>query len=180
MNGIEMIKTRRSIRKFTDEKVAREVIENIMETARFTQSWKNTQTARFTFVQNEEMIGRIANEGVNGFIYNIKTLQNAKNVAVLSYVTGVSGMGEEEYATSKGGEWEVFDAGIACQTFTLAAHAEGIGTCVMGIIDDSKIGEIIGLSAGQKVGALIVFGHPAQEGREPQRLTVDELTTFIS
>lgn len=182
MNGTELITGRRSIRKYKDELVSREVINAIMEEAKFTQSWKNLQIARFTFVQDADTIEKLAKDGVNDFIYNVKTLQKAKNVLVLSFVKGKSGKlsdEDEDYATSKGNEWEVFDAGIACQTFALAAYNHGIGTCVMGIIDDKNIAQIVNLPEEETVAALITFGIPAEEGRATPRLSVDELCRFI-
>lgn len=180
MQAIEMIKGRRSIRKYKDQIVTREDINNIMEATRFTQSWGNTQVARFTFVQNEEIIKKLAHDGVKGFIYNVGTLKTAKNVMVLSFVQGKSGKLEpDSYATNKENEWEIFDAGIACQTFALAAHANGVGTCVMGIIDDKAIAEIIGLPSDQTVAALVTFGYPDEEVLDTKRLSVEELTTFI-
>ena len=77
-------------------------------------------------MDDEEIIRKLAINGVTGLVYNIKILENAKGVTVLSFVKGKSGkLDKEEYVTEKGSVWEVFDAGIACQTFCLAAHAMG-------------------------------------------------------
>lgn len=182
MNATDLITKRRSIRKYKEETVTRDIINAIMEEAKFTQSWKNLQIARFTFVQDESIIEKLAKDGVNDFIYNVKTLQKAKNVLVLSFVKGKSGKlddKDEEYATSKGNDWEVFDAGIACQTFALAAYNHGVGTCVMGIIDDENIAKIVNLPEDEKVAALITFGYPSEEGRPTPRLSIDELCRFM-
>ena len=148
MDAIEMIKERRSIRKFKDKKVDREIMREIVDISRWAPSWVNYQIARYTLVDDEEIIKKLATEGVNGFVYNIDTLKNAKGVAILSFVKGKSGkldLEKDDYATSKANVWEVFDAGIACQTFCLAAHAKGIGTCIMGVIDEKSISKIINL-----------------------------------
>lgn len=180
MNANEMITGRRSIRKYEDKFVSKEDINAIMEEARFTQSWGNTQVARFTFVQDEEVIKKLAHDGVKGFVYNVDTLKKAKNVMVLSFVEGKSGkLDASGYATSKENVWEVFDAGIACQTFALTAYAHGVGTCVMGVIDDKKIAEIVNLPENETVAAMITFGYPAEKGNPTTRLTVEELCRFI-
>lgn len=180
MNTNEMITGRRSIRKYKEELVSREDIQAIMEEARFTQSWGNTQVARFTFVQDPTVIEKLAHDGVKGFVYNVDTLKKAKNVLVLSFVEGKSGkLDETGYATSKENVWEVFDAGIACQTFCLTAFAHDVGTCVMGVIDDKKIGEIVGLPKEETVAAMITFGYPDEKGNPTTRLSVDELCRFI-
>ncbi len=181
MDAIEMLKGRRSIRKYKNEVVSKEVLEEIVEVSRFSPSWANFQVARYNFVSDEKLIARIAEEGVNGFVYNQGTLKNAKNVLVLSFVKGKSGKldpDKDEYATTKSKEWEMFDTGIACQTFCLAAYEKGIGTCIFGVIDESAIADIIGLPEGETVGAIVTFGYPDEHIESSPRKSVSELTRF--
>lgn len=181
MDAITMIKERRSVRKFKNEKVDRATMKEIVSISRWAPSWGNFQVARYTLVDDEAIIKRLATKGVQGFVYNINTLKEAHGVAVLSFVKGKSGKLEgDEYATSKGNVWEVFDAGIACQTFCLAAHAKGVGTCVMGVINDESIAEIAGLPEEETVAALIVYGYEAGEHPAPTpRKDVDEIMRFV-
>lgn len=180
MDAIEAIKGRRSIRKYTDQKVDRELMAEIIDSARWAPSWGNFQVARWTLVDDPNMIGRLAADGVNGFAYNASTLINAKGVAVLSFVKGKSGkLGDEaDYSTNKNSDWEVFDAGLACQSFLLAAYAKGIGTCVLGVIDDESISKIVTLPAEETVAALIVYGYPDGKVTPPPRKKVEEIMRF--
>ncbi len=180
--GIELLKGRRSVRKYKDDIVSKDVMQKIMDATRFAPSWANYQIARFTFITNPDKISKLITDGVMDFAYNIGTLKNAKNVAILSFVKGKSGkldLEKEEFATSKAGVWEVFDAGIACQTFCLAAHAYGVGTCIMGVIDDVELAKIAELSDDETVGALIVYGYPQEEVAPTPRKEVAEITRFI-
>ena len=182
MDAIEMIKERRSIRKFKDKKVDREIMREIVDISRWAPSWVNYQIARYTLVDDEEIIKKLATEGVNGFVYNIDTLKNAKGVAILSFVKGKSGkldLEKDDYATSKANVWEVFDAGIACQTFCLAAHAKGIGTCIMGVIDVISISIIITLPQEETVAALIVYGYEDGHPSPTPRKDIDEIMRFV-
>ncbi len=182
MDAIKMLEERRSVRKFKDEVVSRQLMTEIVDIARWAPSWANFQVARYTLVDNAEKIKEIAEHGVNGFVYNARTLNNAKGVAILTYVKGKSGTkpGGEGYVTSKDGEWEIFDAGIACQTFCLAAHAKGVGTCIFGIIDDVKIAEIAGIPADETVAAIIVYGYEEGEHAQPTpRKGVEEILRFV-
>lgn len=181
MDAIEMIKERKSVRKYKDEKVSHELIKQIIEVARFAPSWANLQVARYTVIDDEEKIAKIAQEGVKGFAYNVKTLKNAKGVMVLSFVKGKSGKFDAtaDYVTSKGSSWEVFDAGIACQTFCLAAHEKGVGTCIFGVIDDEVIAEIADLPKDEAVAAIITFGLMTDEKtKDTPRLDVDKILRF--
>ncbi len=163
-----MIKERRSVRRYTDERVSREIMSEIIDTARWAPSWVNSQIVRYTIVDSEDMIADIANNAVRGFTYNTKTLSRTKGLMVLSYVTGVSGKKEEmDRAFENTNVWEMFDAGIACQTFCLAAHEKGVGTCIMGVVNQEKIAEIISLPEGERVAAVITYGYEAGEHAKP-------------
>ena len=182
MDAIEMIKERRSVRKFKNEKVDRETMREIISISRWAPSCANYQIARYTLVDDEEIIEKLATDGVKGFVYNIKTLKNAKGVAVLSFVKGKSGKLDQygDLEASNTHIWEAFDAGIACQTFCLAAHAKGVGTCIMGVIDEESISEIVGLPEEETVAALIVYGYGEGEHPAPTpRKYVEEIMRFV-
>ncbi|NOU60150.1 nitroreductase family protein [Marinifilum caeruleilacunae] len=186
MDAIKMIEERRSVRKFKDEIVDQETMKEIISHARWAPSWGNYQVARYTMVNDPEAIAKLKHDGVNDFVYNIGTLANAKNVAILSFVKGKSGKiekleledGEFNYDGSAN-SWEVFDAGIACQTFCLAAHAKGVGTTIMGVINDKAISEIIGLPEEETVAAMIVYGYPDESPKATPRKEVDEILRFV-
>ena len=180
MQTTECIKTRRSIRNFTGQAVPQEVIREVIELARFAPSWKNTQTARYYVVESAELKQQIADSCVMGFTYNTGTLTKAAAIVVLAYVEKRSGYEKDgSYTTSKEDKWEVFDAGIATQTFCLAAHEKGLGTCIMGIFEETDVAKAIGLPEGQRVGALIALGYPAEEPAAPARKEVEQLVTFL-
>ena len=180
MDAIEMIEERRSVRKYKEESVGRETMREIIDISRWAPSWGNFQVARYTLVDDKAVIKKLATDGVKGFTCNIKTLENATGVAVLSFVKGKSGkLGKEEYATSKASVWEVFDAGIACQTFCLAAHAKGGGTCIFGVIDDESISEIVGLPENETVAALIVYGWPDEIPAPTSRMETGDILRFV-
>ncbi len=185
MNAINVIKERRSVRKFKNEKVDRATMAEIVDISRWSPSWANYEIVRYTLVDDELLIKQLADNGVNDFVYNIDTLKNAKGVAVLSYVKGKSGkLGQEkgEYASKRADSWEMFDAGIACQTFCLAAHAKGIGTCIMGVINEENISEIINLPSNETVAALVVYGYPesGSNSSSSSRKSVDQLLRFTN
>ncbi len=182
MNGTEMLIERRSIRKYKDEIVSQEVMKEIVDVAKFAPSWANYQIARYNFITDEAIIRKIAEKGVNGFAYNINTLKNAKNVAVISFVHGQSGkldLANDEYTTSKSNQWEMFDAGIACQTFCLASHEKGIGTCIFGVIDDIEISKIINLPEDETVAVVVTYGYPDETISSSPRKNTEELVRFI-
>ena len=124
MEALECIKTRRSVRKFTEETVTREQLAEVVAAAAYAPSWKNTQTVRYNAVLNKEKIAALANDCMMDFAYNQKTASHAPAVVVMTSVKGRSGYERDgSFSTSKGTHWQSFDAGVAAETFCLAAHA---------------------------------------------------------
>ena len=180
MEALECIKTRRSIRKFKEEPVKRETIDAIIEVASMSPSWKNTQISRYTIVEDKSVLENIADNCVLDFEFNQKTIKRAPQLVVVSMIEKRCGYEKDgSYTTSKEDRWEMFDAGIASQTFCLAAHDLGVGTVILGIFDEAKIAEAIQLPEGQKVAALIAMGYPNQECEAPKRKTVEELVRYL-
>lgn len=64
MEALECIKTRRSIRKFTDTAVDHNTVDAIIDAARMAPSWKNTQIVRYNVIENKAILDQIANECV--------------------------------------------------------------------------------------------------------------------
>jgi len=180
MDAITMIKERRSVRNFKKETVDRGLMKEITGIASWAPSWGNFQVARYTLIDDKSIIEQLGTESVNGFVYNKNTLKEAYGVAVLSVVKGKSGkLKGDDYITSKASAWEVFDAGIACQTFCLAAHAKGVGTVIMGVIDDDSISRIAGLPEKETAAALIVYGYEEGKAESSTRKNIDEILRFV-
>ncbi len=176
MEAIECLKTRRSVRKFKEELVPKEVVEKIVDTARFAPSWKNTQVIRYTLLEDEAKIKRICDEGLLDFALNQKTVGRAKQLVIVSIKSGICGYEKDgSFSTSKEDRWEMFDAGVATQTFCLAAHAEGVGSVILGVFDEAKVGEIVELSEGEKVACILAIGYPVFAPDAPPRKEVSEL-----
>lgn len=180
MEALECIKSRRSVRKYKEEKISKETIEKIIESAAFAPSWKNTQITRYTIIENEEIKAKIAEEGVLGFTFNEKTIKRAPAIAVQSIVKGKSGFEPDgSYSTPKEDGWEMFDAGISAEAFCLAAHTYGVGTVILGYADYDMVKEILGLPENQEVVAIIAMGYHETDNPAPARLSVDELLNFV-
>lgn len=178
MNSKECIETRRSVRKFKPDAIPMEIFRELIDTVRFVPSWKNTQIARFHVITNEQLKAHIATDCVLGFSFNTKTLLNAPSIVAISYVTKRSGYERDgSFSTKKGAEWEMFDVGVAAQTFCLAAHDKGIGTCIMGIFDEDLIAEALHLPEDQKIGTIIAVGYPEEIPAVPPRKNADLLLT---
>lgn len=180
MDAITCIKHRRSIRSFQPKAVETEVITKIVEAAAYAPSWKNSQTSRYVVITDPALKSRIAAEATMGFAGNAKIIENAPALVVQCSVAKRAGYERDgSFSTSKEDRWESFDAGIACQTFVLAADEYGVGSVIMGIFDQDIIREIAQIPAEQNVASLIAIGYAAEEPSAPRRKTVDDLLKIL-
>ena len=109
MNAKECLETRRSIRKYKSDAIPADLLYEIVETAKYAPSWKNTQIARYHVVTNPVLKEKIANECVCGFTFNTKTLLQASAIVILSYITKRCGYERDgSFTTNKGDRWEMF------------------------------------------------------------------------
>ncbi|MEE3362128.1 MAG: nitroreductase family protein [Anaerovoracaceae bacterium] len=175
MELIDAIKGRKSVRKFSDREVTDDDIRKIADCVRWVPSWKNTQTAGFIAVRGGEK-QKIAEEAVLGFEYNTKTISRAPVLIVQTMKKGISGYEKDgSESTPQGSHWQSYDAGIAGYAFELAAFELGLGTVIMGIIDEPKVKEILGLPDDTGVSALIALGYPEGPFKGPDRKGADEI-----
>ncbi|MFV0497342.1 MAG: nitroreductase family protein [Candidatus Fimivivens sp.] len=180
MDVFECIKGRRSIRDFKEAAVPHALIEEIVGAAAFAPSWKNAQIARYIVVENREKIDLLAEQCVMDFAPNTATMKRAAALVLVTMVSGRSGFERDgSFSTAKGDHWEMFDAGIATQTFCLAAHAKGLGSVVLGIFDEKKIEELLDWPQGQQLAAIIALGYPKGPATAPSRKAVDALVSYL-
>ena len=176
MELTQAILTRRSVRKFTPQPVEKALLEEVVSLAAWAPSWKNTQITRYTAVTDPEELALIAKEYApfNGYI-----LSTAPVLVALSVVKGRSGYERDGTPTTERGDgWQMFDCGIAAQTFCLAAHEKGLGTVILGIFDRPALERHLNLPENQELVALIALGHPADQPAAPRRKGVEDLLTW--
>ena len=177
MDAVTCIKTRRSIRKFKSDAVSLEDIKDLVLTASYAPSWKNTQTTRYIAITDLEIKKRISKECCGE--HNQGIIDNAPMIVATTIVDKRSGFERDgSFTTSRKDNWQAFDNGIAVQTFCLAAHEKGLGTVIMGMYDIDKAAEILDVPEGQLLMALIAVGYPDEEPVVPKKKPVEDLLKF--
>lgn len=180
MEALECIKTRRSVRKYSDQPVTRETLDAIFEAVTYAPSWKNTQSVRYTVVTDPTLKAKIVEEGVLGFALNQKTISRCPVLLIQSTMNSISGHSPNgSVDTSKGDTWTMYDAGVSAQTLCLAAKSYGLGTVIMGVFDETVLAKLIQLPENQTVTGMIAIGYPAGENKMPPRKPASELVTYL-
>ena len=168
MDTLECIAKRRSVRKFTEQDITNEQLKKLMQAARLAPSWANTQCWEFVIVRDQAVKEKLAATMPEGNPAR-KAAVEAPVLLVACGKLGTSGFYKEQAATSKGDNWYLFDVGLAVQNISLAAHAMGLGSVILGLFDADAAGEILGLSANVKVVTLLPLGVPVKESKAPAR-----------
>lgn len=178
MDAIECIKTRRSIRKFQDKPVSHELLSEIVETASYSPSWKHTQIVRYVVVEGD-LKARFADECTKIWAGNGPIIHSAAALVAVTIVKNRSGFERDgSFSTPKGTGWQMFDAGVASQTFCLAAHEKGLGTVILGLYDEEDATKMLELPEDRELVCLIPVGYPAEEPVCPRRKPVEELISY--
>ena len=179
MEAMEMIYGRRSIRSYADRPVEKEVLEEVLSAALMAPSWKNTQTAGYLVLEHPDPEKR---RKLLDCLppFNARTVSTAPVVIVMTTKKGRCGFERDgSFSTKKEDRWEMFDAGIACQTLCLAAWDKGLGTCIMGIYDEDKLPALLEVPEDQYITAVIALGYPAEAPAAPKRKTLEERVTYV-
>lgn len=172
---LDLVKARRSIRRYRPDPVPRELIESCLEAARHAPTASNRQGWRF-YVTEGALKDRIAGECLGGVVGNGFARSAPAIVALamrLDLVTNRIG------ARIKGIDYHLLDAGIAGEHFILRAVELGLGTCWIGWFDKKAVRRVIGIPASWDVPALITLGYPAEVPREKKRRAIGEMSRFV-
>lgn len=208
MRKFEWIYNRRSVRKFTDEKVSNEDLQLILESAIEAPSAKNIQNWHFVVLKNKDMIDELANiillknKKLSEFVEEEKkekfikfskyaTIFKGAPIVILAYMgkykledlDSLTKLGDKEtiekiISAAPG----VHGVSAAMQNLMLVASELGYGTCWMTSQNYaiSEIEKFIGLEKeGYQLMAMTPLGRPAQVGKRPLRKSLSEVVTII-
>ena len=148
MDVYEAIRTRKSVRAFQDRPVEEMLLLRVFEAARLAPSARNGQEWRFVAVRDREVRRRIALDAARQpFIGEAAVL-----LACCALTDGrIMRCGQAAYP---------IDVAIAMDHLSLAAAAEGLGTCWIGSFDEDFVKDILGIPAPVRVVQLMPLGYP--------------------
>ena len=173
MNFNEIALARYSCRSYDSARpVEEEKIQAILEAGRLAPSACNGQPYHFTVCRGET--AKAVAAATQGMGMN-KFASQAPVCIVISekpYVKSAA-LG----AKVKGNDYRSIDIGIATAYITAEATAQGLGTCILGWLDDKKIREICNLD--QPVRLVLTVGYPVDANRPKKRKDLDELVTEL-
>ena len=175
MNFTEIAENRQSCRSYDSLKeVEQEKLDCILASARLSPSACNGQPYQITVcrgVAAQKVAKATQGMGMNKFA------SDAPVMLVLSekpYVKSAA-LG----AKLKHNDYRSIDMGILAAYITAEATAQGLGTCILGWLDDGAIRELCGLDGAVRL--VITLGYPKAEDklREKKRKDMDALVQVV-
>jgi len=172
----EVIRDRRSIRKYEEKDISPDVLNEVLEAVRWAPSWANTQCWEVIVIKDTAVREKLQ-ETIAPKNPATKAIVAAPVLLALCGKLKVSGYYDGN-VTTKFGDWFMFDLGIATQNICLAAHNAGLGTVIVGLFDHDKAKQVLQVPEGHELVALIPMGYPAKSPSAPKRREVNEFTHF--
>jgi nitroreductase len=170
------IKGRRSIRRYQDKPVPDDHLQKVLEAVQWSPSWANSQCWELIVVKDRAGKEKLK-EVLPGSNPALKAMTEAPIIIALCGKLRSSGFYKDQ-ATTKFGDWFMFDLGIAAQSLCLTAHHLGLGTVIVGLLDHEKAKKVLGVKEGYEVLALIPLGYPAKDSAAPKRREIDEFVHY--
>jgi nitroreductase len=175
METMDAIRQRRSIRHFEDQPVPEELLKTVLDAIRWAPSWANTQCWEIVVVKDSGT--KLKLQEAAGRNPASKALAAAPVVLVFCGRQDHSGYYNGS-ASTKHGDWCLFDLGIATQNAALAAHDAGLGSVVVGLFDHDKVAGILCVPDDIQVVSMLPLGYPARPGTAPPRREISEFTHY--
>ncbi len=174
----DLAEKRQSDRKYDVTKsVSRETIERILEVARLAPSATNSQPWHFIVVDNPDTIKEVG-------ACLTSPLTGAMNKFAATAPVLIALVEEPANTSGKAGSvilnkhFPNYDLGIVSSYITLAATEEGLGTCIMGWVNQKSIKKILGVPKSKKVPLVISLGYSTETTREKKRKPMDEIRSY--
>ncbi len=178
MELFEAIRTRRSVRKFSDKPVEDEKLLQLLEAVRVAPSWANMQCWSFIVVKAAAAKERISELSYveaffapKGYKANPakKALAEAPVVIIACADPAKSGVLWDQ-------TYYMADLGIACQNLWLAARGLGLGTVFVGVFEEEKLRALFGIPSHIRIVGLFPVGYPLEDkAGSPVRKPLNEI-----
>lgn len=161
MEFMEVVRQRRSVRKYRPDPVPQAKLDHVLEAARLAPSWANGQCWTFIVVTDPKVKRRLAEAG-NEWIEQAPTI--------------VAACADPERSGVKGDQhYYLLDIGIALEHLVLAAADEGLATCWIGWFDEKTAKGALGVPDDVRVVALTPLGYPEEAPEARPRRSLGEI-----
>jgi len=166
MECLEAIKGRRSIRRFKDTPIGKEIIEELLNAAQMAPSAGNLQARDFVVVTNKITKQKLAKAALD---------QSFIEQAPVAIVAVANIERSSRIYRSRGELYAVQDTTAGVMNLLLAAHDRGLATCWVGAFDEYAVSELLGLPQRATPVAIIPVGYSDEKPTATPRMGLDKV-----
>lgn len=166
MEITEAIRARRSIRSYEDRPIEEEKLTRVLDAGRLAPSARNLQDWKFIVVKDEEKRQKLSEAAMN------QPYVARAPVVIAACAT------ETENVMPCGQYCYPIDMAIAVDHMSLAAMAEGLGTCWIGAFHEDKVKEILKIPEKIRVVVMLTLGYPAETPLARPRKKLEEIVSY--
>lgn len=170
MDVLEAIRGRRSIRAFQKRDIPSEIVDKIIDAARWAPSAGNIQPWEFIILRKPETKRMLA-EAALGQTF----IEEAPVVIVVCANENRSSQG---YGVRGKTLYCLQDTAAAIQNIHLAAYALGLGTCWVGAFREEEARKILKIPGGIRPVAIIPVGYPAGKPMPRSRRPISQIVHY--
>lgn len=161
MDVVEAIKQRRSVRKYTDQEVSDDAVEQLLEAALWAPSAGNVQPWEFVVVKDRATKHKLADAALNQTFVETAPVVIVVCADLNKAKKRYGGRGEKLYC--------IQDTAAATQNIILTAHALGLATCWVGAFKEKDAAKAVNAPKNIVPVAMVPVGHPAEKPMAPQK-----------
>ncbi|MCL6478580.1 MAG: nitroreductase family protein [Peptococcaceae bacterium] len=169
---LETIKGRYSVRRFKPADIPDDLVQAMLEAARWAPTAGNLQPWFFYVVRSREH-----REALASFALNQRFIVQAP----LCFVVCAEPERSARVYKSRGRDlYSIQDTAAAVQNILLAAAGLGLGGCWVGAFDEEKVRDYLKMPPYRRPVAIVPVGYPDDDGRSrPGRREIGEITEFL-
>ncbi len=177
---LDLIRYRKSIRRFSDKAVEKEKIMLCLEAARLAPSACNSQPWKFIVVDDTQLKDRLCRAAFSG-LYSMNSFCKTAPV-IVAVISEKSKFIARVGAFLRGTRYYLIDIGIACEHFVLQAEELGLGTCWIGWFNEGAVKSMLNVPRGKKIDVMLAVGYYDKEnaGLGHDREPMEKIAAFNS
>ncbi len=175
MNFNELILKRESCRNYNGKSVETDLLLKCVDAARLSPSACNSQPWKYYIINGQENAEKIRAciqpNGANKFVQNCPAfaIVTEQTATLKSFVI-------EKVKNSQ--KWAENDIGLSVAHYCLQAANLGLGTCIIGMVEEDKVREYFGIE--DKIRLVIATGYSADEApRNKVRKPIENVCVVI-
>lgn len=173
---LDLVNRRQSDRRYLNKPVEKDKLDRILEAGRLSPSACNGQPWRFVVVDEPELRTEIAAATESQVLRMNTFVQQAPVLIVI--IREKSNFNSMAGDLLKNKDYSLIDIGIATASMAYQAAAEGLGTCIIGWLDEKKIRKLLGVPRSRKVELVLTVGYADNTVRKKLRKPPGEVTSF--